>query len=372
MIYYENSSYGEEGLNTHVMSYTLAIAMSNFLDRDLLFEYEIPSSTPPQYAAKPEFRHKFGSLLDSPRSNVSDLLSIPCRRLRTADLQAENRIDLQLVHSHFFTTDELRSRIEGTIIWDSFSLGRHGHTREELNRFDLVSWTHTKLSSTAFFFLLKRDEKARLLDSIKVRYIDAIEDLAAKIAREVGDFNAFHLRVGDFLRNYKSDEYEIKPSAFRDYARVNFNDGSLPILAATDALDQKEIFEAIFPDKELIFIDEFVFDRYLDDFLDLPFTDFNALTVLNQLLLTMSQDFIGTYRSTFTSIIHRMRQERYQKKDFNFWPDGRVSRQLSPGLKIVPDKAGFFDWNRYSAFAPDHINAAWMREWDHDLTSIDL
>jgi len=71
-------------------------------------------------------------------------------------------------------------------------------------------------------------------------------------------------------------------------------------------------------------------------------------------------------------MIHRLRQERYRKADFEFFPDEKVARLLRVELRIAPDRSGFFDWNRYSVFAENHSAMAWMREWDHDLSTIDV
>jgi len=372
MIYFENASRGEEGFNTHVMSFTLCVALSNFLGREFEFDFEVPSSSPPDFASKPVFADKFRLLLESRRSNVSDLLQIPNRRVTKVDRSSTNRLDLELVYSHFVTTESVRDQFAGTIIWDSFSMGRHGHTREELNRYDLIVWTHTKLSTPAFFFFLPAVEKREVLDAVAIRYLDPIEEFADRIANEFGRFNAAHIRVGDFLENYSSDDYSINVDQFREYARANFDDGSRPVLLATDGLDDKRIFRSIFPDSDIVFIDEMIFDNHLDQFRSLPFTDFNVITILNQLICSRAESFIGTYRSTFTAIIHRLRQERYSKKDLNFFPDGKVMKQMNSSFKIVADRSGFFDWNRYSVFAPDHVAAAWMREWRHDLTTIDF
>jgi hypothetical protein len=71
-------------------------------------------------------------------------------------------------------------------------------------------------------------------------------------------------------------------------------------------------------------------------------------------------------------VIHRIRQERYRKRDFCFFPDDRVARLLDADLRIVPDRHGFFDWNRYSVFSENQNAMSWMREWDHDLSAIDF
>jgi hypothetical protein len=111
------------------------------------------------------------------------------------------------------------------------------------------------------------------------------------------------------------------------------------------------------------------FDEYSGAYAPLDFADHKVLTTLNQLLSGSAERFVGTYRSTVTGSIHRLRQERLGDRQFNLWPDERVTKVLSPNWKLTPDRSGFFDWNRYS-LTGTHQQMAWMREWDYQLTSI--
>ena len=372
MIYFENASGGAEGFNTHVMSWTLCISLSNFLGRDLYFDYEIPCSTPPDYASQPQFAGKFKLLLESQRSLVSQLMDIPNRRVFEIDRDTGRKAEFQLLYSHFATTDEMKKRFEGTMIWDSFAVGRICQTREEIAEYDLIEWTHTKLANPSIFYFLTREEKRDLLHSIRIKYIESIEVLAAAIGNDVGEHYAAHIRLGDYIQHYGVDGYGVDAKRFRSYVRSIFPDESLPVLLATDGLHEKETFLRIFDGYRLLFIDELIFDHYLRDFSQLEFTDFNAITIINQLLCASADRFIGTYRSTFTSIIHRLRQERHQKADFEFFPDEKVAMLLNGDGRIAPDRHGFFDWNRYSVFAENHSSMSWMREWDHRLSAIDI
>ncbi len=352
------------------MSYTLAISLSKFLDRDFYFDFELPSSTPPEFALSGEFKERFSILLESERSLVSDLLVIPSRRVFDIDRSVENKLELQLVPSYFVTTEAFKAQYGNTIIWDSFGLGRIGLTREELRSYDLIEWTHTKLSHLNVLYFLPRSEKRELLDSVRLRYLEPIERLADKIRETQGKYYAAHLRLGDFEQIYRGDEFSIDPDAFRRYASAVLPDKNTKVLIATDGLGQKNLFRDIFHGYEVRFIDEIVFDECRSEFEELPYTDFNVLTVINQLICAGSDIFIGTYRSTLTGIIHRLRQERYGKRDFNFFPDEKVARLLTADGKIGADRHGFFDWNRFSAFAEDHTAVAWKREWDRELSAI--
>ncbi|MEO8041859.1 MAG: O-fucosyltransferase family protein [Acidobacteriota bacterium] len=371
MIYFENCSKGTEGFNTHVIAYTLCISLSNFLDRDFYFDYEVPSSSPPAFASLPEWSEKFGVLMQSPRSIVSDLVIIPNRRVREIDRDLGNKIELQHTHSHFVTTEELRAKYGATMIFDHFGMGRKALTREELNEFDLIEWTDTRLSNPSYFYLLNRPEKQNLLRSVGLEYLPEIESLAATMISDLGAYNAVHLRLGDFLKLRPEYGVSARSGKFAAYIAAAFPK-DIPIVLATDGLEEKALLESLFEGFNFQFVDELIFEQFREEFLELPFTDFNALTVLNQLICAASHSFVGTYYSTFTGVIHKLRQERYQNKEFMFFPDPLVVKHLSANLTLVPDRQGFFDWNRFSAFAPSHFHMAWAREWDYDLTAVDL
>jgi hypothetical protein len=369
MIYFENGSRGEEGLNTHVYSWTLCIAFSNFLGRDFFFDYEVPCTHPPEYVWKPEFKDRFRILVESPRSLVSDLLDIPNRRVDRIDRNTKKKVGYQMLFSHFATTEAMRAKFLNTMVWDSFAVGRIPLVREELLEYDLLEWTHSKISSVAYFFFLEREEKDELLRSVAVTYRPDIEALAGRIGDELGPHYAVHVRLSDF-HTFGEDEYSFRADRFQRYLNRVFPDRSLPVMIATDALYEKELIAKAFEGFKTVFIDELIFNEYREAYGSLDFTDYNVLTILNQLLCGSAERFVGTYRSTVTGIIHRLRQERLSDRRFDFWPDERVRKVLSADWTLTPDRSGFFDWNRYSVFSETHQQMAWMREWDYHLTSI--
>jgi len=209
-----------------------------------------------------------------------------------------------------------------------------------------------------------------LLDSIQIRYQTEFEELAAKIVKSLGRYNAIHLRLGDFQSAYGSDGYLIEPEKFGELVKTVLKDRDVPVLIATDEFQNKEVFAKMLDGFRYEFVDEIILGSFFEDFSSLPFSDFNVLSVINQLICSASDGFVGTCRSTFTSVIHRLRQERYAKSDFNFFPDARVRRHLNSDFQTVPDGQGFFEWNRYSAFAEHYEYPAWMREWNYELTAI--
>lgn len=374
MISVENTHRGNDGFTTHLMTWTFCLSFSKFLgDRPFFLQYEVPASTPPEYASNADFREKFGVILRSPRSLVTNLVDMPGNRVYEIDRAVANKLEIQLLYSHFATTNEIRARFEKTPVWDFFSFGRICDTREELQEYDLIEWTHTSCVNLSVFYWLRPQEKKELLKACEVRFIPEIEQFAARVVRDLGHFYSTHTRLGDFRRTYAPERYgDVDVDRYRKFIKAIFPDESLPIVLATDSLHERAMFETIFEGRRLIFLDEFIFDNYRDSFIGMEWHDFNVVTVLNQLIAAAGRVFVGTYRSTFTGMIHRLRQERYGYKDFNFFPDERVATLLDDEMKLRPDRSGFFHWNRYSQFIQDHESMAWRREWDFDLTSVDF
>lgn len=370
MIYFENHNNGVAGLNNHVVPYTLCIAISNFLERDFYFDHEIPTSTLPEVHPVGRLKEELAFVAASERSLVSELVEIPNRRGFKVDRNVKKKFRVDDPMSHFLTADEQREKFESTMIWNFFSLGRQPLVKEVLDEFELVEFGNNSIINATYFLFLDRDAKRSILDSIKINYIPEIERLAAKIMNSLGRYNAIHLRLGDFLEFYGSDGYAVDPDAFRRSLLANFADMDLPVLVATNSFQEKEIFDELLSGFSYMFIDELVLGEFFDDLKSLTFSDYNVLSILDQLVCAGSENFTGTCRSTFTSVIHRLRQERHGKLDFNFFPDPRVQRHLNADFQLISDRQGFFDWNRYSAFSEHYTFPAWMREWNYELTAI--
>jgi hypothetical protein len=370
MIYFENHCNGRTGLNNHVVPYTLSIAISNFLGRDFFFDYEIPTITLPEVSASGPLKRQLEHVMNSKRSLVSDLLDIPNRRRFEIDrtVAKQRRIDDPMMT--FMTDNEQREKLASTMIWNCFSLGREAFVKEELDEFELVEFGNNCIINASFYFFLGREAKRQLLDSIRIRYADELERLAEKIVSSVGRFNAIHLRLGDFRSVYGPDGYSVESEEFGNLLNAIFADRDVPVLIATDGFQEKELFSKMLAGFRYEFIDEMILGDFFEDLKTLRFSDFNVLSVLTQLVCAGSENFVGTCRSTFTSVIHRIRQERNARVDFNFFPDARVSRHLDAEFNVVPDGQGFFEWNRYSAFAEHYEYPAWMREWNYELTAV--
>ena len=129
------------------MRYTTCIAVSNFIDRDFYFASGRPSNTPPEYAVSGREKEKFAILMESPRSEVVDLVRIANRLHAEVDRSLSNKLEIQVLMSYFFTTQELKAKFDDSFIWNAFAVGRFPLIREELQTYDLIEFTHQTLTS---------------------------------------------------------------------------------------------------------------------------------------------------------------------------------------------------------------------------------
>ena len=157
-----------------------------------------------------------------------------------------------------------------------------------------------------FFADWKQDLWTKRFVRDHVRYLDKIFCAAGRIVHAIreeakakdpenqtGDFDAFHIRRGDF--QYKKTRLEAKD--LFDISAPHLNEGTT-LYIATD--EKNKTFFNMFKDRYSVF--------YLDDFLhlvkDIPP---NYYGMLDQVVASRSQTFFGTWFSTFSGYINRMR-----------------------------------------------------------------
>lgn len=155
-----------------------------------------------------------------------------------------------------------------------------------------------------------------------LRYIDELQCAAARVVAAIretaklngdpeGMFDTFHVRRGDF--QYKN--VRIEPNVlFKQSADLIPANTTLYI--ATDERDRS--FFAPFEENYYVY--------YLDDFKHL-FENLNTnyYGMLEQLIASRGRTFIGTYYSTFTGYINRMRGYHSQKRKLEGYENGVIN-----------------------------------------------
>lgn len=146
-----------------------------------------------------------------------------------------------------------------------------------------------------------------------LRYLDELQCAAARVVTELrsiakrdvdnnsnGSFDAFHIRRGDFqYKETRLDADELY-SRSKDYVP----EGSV-LYIATD--ERKKAFFKIFGEHYKVY--------YLDNFKHLfPGLNTNYYGMLDQLIASKARTFVGTFHSTFTGYINRMRGYHAEQK----------------------------------------------------------
>jgi hypothetical protein len=249
--------------------------------------------------------------------------------------------------------------------------------QEELQDVPALSFSggpkHHTLSFYSYFFYLDRSAQLLGLDALRrTRPKAPYAELAQRVANDIGPFNAVHVRRGDFKMTTGVTTLDRKPEEVVEALDQQFDRGDL-LVVLTDEADDPFLLPLKAAFKKHLLIDRHVLADYGRDFSDLPAHDSIALAYLSQLIAAHSRDFIGSMRSTFTSLIQRMRGNHGKDERFKFlWnelPDpGDV---LEPGRHpisdcirlekgvMVPEREGPYSWNRHHP----RLNPAWMREW---------
>lgn len=174
-----------------------------------------------------------------------------------------------------------------------------------------------------------------------LRYVDDIQCAAARVVAKLheyahdpqsnptGSYDTMHVRRGDFISFYKQTvqtgeqlyENHVKPIILENRT----------IYIATDEQDKK-YFETLGQHNKLY---------YLDDFKDLlNGLDPNYYGMLDQLIASTGDVFVGTFYSTFSGFINRLRGYRSQKAQLPGHELGNIQSYYTfgdPGLSYARD-----------------------------------
>jgi len=194
-----------------------------------------------------------------------------------------------------------------------------------------------------YAFLFFEDWKQQLWTNRFVRdhlrYIDELQCIAARVVEAIrekaktngdpnGLFDTFHVRRGDF--QYKATRVDAEV-LYKNSADLISENTTLYI--ATDERDKK-FFDPIKQHYKVYFLDDFK-DLYKD-------LNTNYYGMLDQLIASKGRTFVGTFHSTFTGYINRMRGYHAQKYKLKGYDMGTIeSYYFVPlGKKYIYQKYG--------------------------------
>lgn len=201
-----------------------------------------------------------------------------------------------------------------------------------------------------FFEDWKQDLWTKRFVRDHLRYLDELQCAAARVVNAIherarkndpennpnGLFDSFHVRRGDF--QYKRTR--IEATQIYENSKDKVKEGST-IFISTDERHQ-DFFSVLKDHYDVCFLSDFT---HLFEELNT-----NYYGILDQLIASKGRVFMGTYHSTFTGFINRMRGYYIQKHKLNGFEDGTMESYYFVPLNLknlmrtyMPMKKAFFN-----------------------------
>ncbi|MEO0544159.1 MAG: hypothetical protein AAFY99_10115 [Pseudomonadota bacterium] len=364
---------GRAGLSNLAMSLELGVVMATLTDRLLVLKgNNSPAANVVDYD---------GLVSNAYPSRITDLIDpgVPFADAHTVNLNrfAPHEISsVSPLEAVFFFPSHLTTATDDFTAFKAMR-DKHFTVEQSCENIPVLSYSGGPKNQTlgfySSFFYLDAPSQQRAHRAIKnMRPREHLAAFAELVAADLGEFNAVHIRRGDFKKTSGTTTLKRKPQEAIAAMDRHFGRSDRLVVLTDEANDP--FFDAI---KEayhdLIFIDQHILGHHLKAFYDLPTHDSVALAYLSQLIAARSQDFIGTMTSTFTSLIQRMRGLNGSNEQFKFlWnevplPGAPVQPGNSEPNDSIPLKNGVmvrkfdgpYSWNLFD----QRLNPAWMREW---------
>ncbi|MDG1265216.1 MAG: O-fucosyltransferase family protein [Ilumatobacter sp.] len=243
-----------------------------------------------------------------------------------------------------------------------FANGRTRFVRPPSSEASVVVLRGRPLSFYSYFFYARPALRRQLHAVIRgVRPRRPYVELAAKIARDLGRFNALHLRRSDLAIGIPAYG-EITPADVATTVASILPDNELLVIcsevAGSDSLFDplKERFQNI------VFATDVILSDFQTGFFSLPRHEDNALGLVTQEIAARAVRFVGTIGSTFTGMIQRQRVTRDPTEPFLYTADFTPPGPVFHNGEFAERQGGCYTWNRIGyEVSPDVL--AWLREW---------
>lgn len=207
------------------------------------------------------------------------------------------------------------------------------------------------------------DQRNEMKDRVNrvFKYHDRYYQYSDFVRQEIGPYNAIHVRRNDFLdsRPNEIECFDGPEKLLKVVEDTPFYDPSLPIYIATDEVSTG-FFRNLRKNREIYFFRDFKFD-YGENFEP---TELD-IAVLDQVICAQSENFFGTYFSTFTKRINVMRGLDGRQADdwmgINHMPE-EPDEDISSAIPWSGMPENEWHWNQSSHYQ-------WMKEIDGELVN---
>ena len=325
---------GEAGLSNLTMSFEVGVILSRLTDRVLVLQGNV---TPPANVVH------YGEIISNTyKSRITDLmdLGVPWIDAEKLNLNAFSPFELcnyPIWDCVFYFPPWLSTDSED---FRSFAGGRKHFITIDDDVVDIPALSfsggpgHNTLSFYSYFFYFDQSAQSQAIDALrKMKPKREYSEFALRVAEDLGNFNAVHIRRGDFKKTVGVTTLLREPEEVIAALDGQFGREDRLVVLTDEASDPFfELIKAAF--KNYVFLDQHILANYGRDFLDLPAHDSIALAYLSQLVAAELRDFIGSMRSTFTALIQRMRGNGGKDELFKFlW-----NEQPNPEDALLPGR----------------------------------
>lgn len=184
----------------------------------------------------------------------------------------------------------------------------------------------------------------------KIKFNSEYTELVARIKKDVGLFTGAHVRI---MPDHHS-VYTFTDDAYKSGLASVSRPGT-PLLLSIDDWNHPYIEQY---SKSTVLVHDLILNEYRSDFLSMSHHNRIDLATLSMLLMIESDDFIGTYPSTYTGYIQQQRAQR----DAEDWKFFDVATQRPYNKNYAP-----YSW--YST--PDGPVMTWERDFQECKLNLD-
>lgn len=322
------------GLINQVYSLEIAFGIAFIAKRNLAFTKVSCNRTNPIPVSGNYFNGIESLIKDAERPIIFNLLDLPLDRFEYSE--EAKTLGLPKIKSivSWYMVDTPTNSIEDELF---FSESR---PKMEIPNSPVYLLDDAMASYSRFFY--NRSKELDIFLS-KIKFKKEYVQLADKIAKSIGRFKGAHIRLTDHAQIMFNATEERFLKIF-DY----FSDKPIPFVFCTD--DHEGYLKKYC--KHTIMLDQYIIQNFANDFRNLPYHDLTVFGLINLLVMTYAEEFVGTPGSTYSAYIQRC----------------RINTGLSPEFYFVDDpdrpndytSQGPYSWNGYNL---NPITKSWWREW---------
>ena len=330
------------GLSNQLLSVELAVGMAKSLKRDLCFinAGKIPSNG------------MWGdNKLNKNEASILDLFDLPLKYEIDCETTGSNyHWKHDLINTVFCLSEQYDEEL-----LKKFRPQEHVIFKDEWAT-NLIL-TKGNLGFYSRFFFGDTGKLFKFISKIKPKkeYLK----LATKISKELGKYNAVHMRLGDWTQFM----WRSNPNNITDNSRIynlhnKFMTSNIPehgtgrVVISTNTNDIK-LFDGIRKDfPRTIILEEHIKKNYVKELNELPFCDDSSLALLCILVCSLADDFFGCCGSTFTGIIQRYRFKNNPDANIKYHDIDIINSSTLKSdrwCNLLEYEEGPYSWNRFSS-----------------------